>query len=200
MRTLEDARVTAREHLAGLGDRWAHVQAVGRLAEELLDAGLVGEEVVCAAWLHDVGYSSTSAATGFHPVDGARVLMNDGWSDEVVGLVAHHTGASEEAAERGLSDDLGALPMPSPELLDAITLIDLSVGPDGSLTRPRERVAEILDRYAAGDPVHAAVTRSRDRLLASAERARNFLELSDDWPLVAGQGVGDAESHRGVEF
>lgn len=146
MRTLEHARVTAKEHLADLGHRWAHVQAVGRMAEELLDAGLVGEDVACAAWLHDVGYSSAAASTGFHPLDGAHVLMSDGWPDEVVGLVAHHTGAAEEAAERGLSAELEGLPAPSAEQLDAITLIDLSVAPDGSLTRPRERVAEILDR------------------------------------------------------
>ena len=51
------ARRLAAEQLASLGDRWAHVQAVGGLAEDLLKAGLVSERVAVAAWLHDVGYA-----------------------------------------------------------------------------------------------------------------------------------------------
>ena len=200
MSPLEEARATAQEYLADRGDRWAHVRTVGRLAEGLLDQGLITEAVACAAWLHDIGYATAARATGFHPVDGARVLVAHNWSEEVVGLVAHHTGAAEEAVERNLVSELATLPLPTPEQLDAITLIDLSVAPDGSLTQPHERIAEILRRYVVGDPVHTAVTRSSDRLLASAERARKRLRLSDDWPLAASQSVGDPEPHRGVDL
>ena len=200
MGSLTEARVLAKEYLADLGDRWAHVQTVGRLAEELLDGELISESVACAAWLHDIGYATAVSATGFHPVDGARLLAANHWPEEVVGLVAHHTGAAEESVERDLVAELETLPSPSSDDLDAITLIDLSVAPDGSLTRPIERVAEILNRYPVGDPVYTAVTRSSDRLLASAERARKRLRLSDDWPLATSQSVGDAESHRGVDF
>lgn len=186
MRTLDDAREVAKVHLAGLGERWAHVLAVGRLAEALLDAGRVDEQVVCAAWLHDVGYSPELLVTGFHPLDGARFLAEHGWPDKVVGLVAHHTGAMQEAVERGLVGELLALPHPSDEQLEEITLIDLSVGPGGSLTMPQARLDEILGRYNPDHPVHAAVERSLARLLDAAERARIRLGLADDWPLVSG--------------
>lgn len=184
VQTLDGAKRLAKEYLADLGDRWAHVQTVGHLAEGLLDDELVSEEVACAAWLHDVGYSPSVDVTGFHPLDGARLLASHGWPENVVGLVAHHTGASDEAIERNLLSEFEALPVPTPEQLDEITLIDLSVAPDGSLTTPKERIREILGRYMEGDPVHAAVTHSGDRLLVSAERARKRLGLPDDWPLI----------------
>ena len=59
--------------------RWAHVCGVARRAEELagllrLDAA-AGELLVCAAWLHDIGYAPLLAGRpAFHPVDGARFL------------------------------------------------------------------------------------------------------------------------------
>ena len=52
-----------------------------------------------------------------------------------MGLVAHHTGARYEAEERGLAAER-ALPEPSASNLDLMTFVDLSVGPDGTLTTP----------------------------------------------------------------
>lgn len=110
----------------------------------------------------------------------------------MVALVAHHTGARFEAEERGLADELETLPSPPREDLDALTLIDLVVGPTGELTTPGHRIEEILTRYGPSDPVHRAVTRSRPSLLASAARARGRLGLSDEWPLRATEGVLEA--------
>ena len=182
----------AADRLGGLGRRWAHVQGVGRLAESLAARGAVSADVVAAAWLHDVGYAPTVVRTGFHPLDGARFLQEQGAAPGVVSIVAWHTGARFEAEERGLIDELEALPSADRDELDALTLIDLVVGPGGELTTPERRVDEILSRYAEGDPVHRAVTRSRPELLASAARARANLGLSDDWPLASGEGVLEA--------
>ncbi|MCL1871374.1 MAG: hypothetical protein FWF90_13305 [Promicromonosporaceae bacterium] len=172
----------AAEYLSGLGRRWRHVQAVGQRADELGSAGLISPDVVAAAWLHDLGYAEELMMTGFHPLDGATFLVEEGADAEVVGLVAFHTGAWSEAEERELFADLAKMPRPDPENLDALTLLDLTTGPDGSPTDPETRIEEILSRYPASNPVHRAVTRSRDELLASARRARRRLALPDDWP------------------
>jgi hypothetical protein len=188
----ENARTIATEHLSGLGRRWAHAQMVGTVADALVGEGTLSADVAAAAWLHDVGYAPALVTTGLHPLDGAAYLAREGAPDDLVGLVAHHTGAVFEAEERGLSDELAALPRPDPEALDALTLIDLVVGPDGALTSPEARVAEILTRYGPDHPVHRAVTRSRPALLAMAARARSRLGLSDVWPVGAVESVGQA--------
>jgi hypothetical protein len=108
---------------------------------------------------------------------------------EVVALVAHHTGASFEAEERGLQESLAAMPAADPGDLDVLTLLDLVSAPDGSLTDPETRIAEIVSRYPVTSPVHRAVSRSRVALIASAERARAQLELPDEWPTIAVEGV-----------
>ncbi|MCF4123220.1 HD domain-containing protein [Antribacter sp. KLBMP9083] len=173
----------ARRFLADLGGRWLHVQSVGRLADQLAaDAGLP-DDVRAAAWLHDVGYAPDLSLTGFHPLDGAVYLTECGAPTEVVGLVAWHTGAVWEAAERGLSDKLARMPVPSAKWLDVVTLIDLVNGPDGVATTPEKRVAEILSRYDSSHPVHRAVKFSAPELLASSARARATLGLPDEWPL-----------------
>jgi hypothetical protein len=174
------ARELARSCLHGTGDRWLHVQAVGRFAEELRARGFdVSEAVVMAAWLHDVGYGESVAATGFHPVDGANWLEGLGLPPGVVALVAHHSGARFEAEERGLGDVLARFPEPDRDQLDVLTLIDMSTSPTGRRISVQERLAEILKRYPADDPVHRAVSRSRSYLGDSANRAAERLGLAD---------------------
>jgi putative nucleotidyltransferase with HDIG domain len=173
------ARRLAAEHLSTLGPRWTHVQAVGVLAEGLAKVGLVGEVVAVAAWLHDVGYGTAVQVSGFHSLDGAWYLRGIDAPDAVVALVARHTGAEFEAAERGLLAELSELPTADPDNLDVLTLVDLVVGPDGHLTTPVDRIREIGSRYAADDPVYRAVSRSSSELLAAAARARGRLRLAD---------------------
>ena len=178
----ELAPKVAAEYLSGLGRRWSHVVAVGRLADHLAAAGMLSDAVAAAAWLHDLGYAEELIATGFHPLDGAAFLEEEGAPAEVVGLVAHHTGADTEAEERGLERLLDDMPAGDPVELDIVTLLDLVTAPDGSVTDPETRIDEILSRYPASSPVHRSVARSRGELLASAERARRELGLSDEWP------------------
>lgn len=177
MWTPERARKVATEFLSGLGRRWEHVRAVGELAENLGESGAIEDEVVMAAWLHDLGYAEELQFTGFHPLDGARYLADEGAPSEVVALVAHHTGAAYEAQERGLAAELNLMPTPAPDALDALTLLDLVTSPDGRRIDPADRVAEILARYPESSPVFRAVARSGDALVAAADRARARLGL-----------------------
>lgn len=73
--------------------RWAHVQAVAAKAENLRPImGHEADVLVAAAWLHDVGYASSAADSGFHPSDGARLLRSLGADPRLCGLVAYHSG------------------------------------------------------------------------------------------------------------
>ncbi|MGB3684781.1 MAG: HD domain-containing protein [Ornithinimicrobium sp.] len=195
MWSTERAPELAAEHLQELGDRWRHVQTVGTLAESLVDACFLPEDVWCAAWLHDIGYSFTAHVTGLHSLDGAHYLSDLGAPCEVVALVGWHTGAAFEAEERGLRGVLAQLPEPDPTKLDALTLLDLVSAPDGTVTTPQERIDEILERYGPGEAVHKAVSRSGRALLTSADRARTSFGLSDMWPIGVLDSVREAQAH-----
>lgn len=101
------ARELSRSLLeAELPRRWAHCQGVARRAE--IVASVVSNsapDVVAAAWLHDIGYTSALVDTGFRPIDGARYLRRIGFGNaRLWTLVAHHTYAMIEAEERGIAD------------------------------------------------------------------------------------------------
>src|ERR1700722_10881683 len=103
------AEQTARNLLSEpLPRRWAHVQGVAATARTL--ASVLGPDtdlVTAAAWLHDIGYAPALADTGFHPLDGARYLRDSEHADaELCRLVAYHSGAINEADERGLAAEL----------------------------------------------------------------------------------------------
>lgn len=201
MWSVDRSKELARELVLGMGSRWSHLVSVGHKAERLAESSdLVSDDLVSAAWLHDIGYAPPLADSRMHAIDGARALQRLAAPIAVVGLVAHHTGAGIEAEERGLLDEWRELPTPDPHDLDILNLIDLSTSPTGQEVRDVDRIAEILGRYEEGHPVHRAVTRSQHELLASSARAKRVLGLPDNWPLVAGKGMADAQPHRGVEL
>lgn len=129
------------------------------------------DEVVSAAWLHDIGYSPEIGHTRFHPLDGARYLRDEGWPEIVVNLVAHHSGARFEAKQRGLADKLAEFPFPDGPLLDALAFADLTTGPAGEPLTYDERISEILSRYPEDDPVHQAWLEAEPVLRESVQRA-----------------------------
>jgi hypothetical protein len=95
--------------------------------------------IVDAAWLHDIGHSPAVSSSGFHPLDGARWLREQGFSMDTCSLVAWHTGAIHEARERGLEDELRAeFATPAPSALDALTWADLTSSPTGDIVSPTE--------------------------------------------------------------
>jgi hypothetical protein len=170
---VEDARSASSLARALLEDelprRWAHTQGVARQAAGLhaeldQDAALVE----AAAWLHDVGYAAPLVASGFHPLDGARYLRDQGFGDRRLWtLVARHTCAEIEARARGLGDVL-AEEFPSsevsPHLLAALTYCDMTTGPDGTEVDVEERITEILARYSPEDVVHRAIAQAAPTL------------------------------------
>lgn len=175
---VEAARQIAADFLAeALPRRWSHTMAVAAAA-----AGLAGalapeaaDEIVCAAWLHDIGYAPDLIDTGFHPLDGAAYLAADipggkRVPTEVAALVAHHTGAAFEARERGLQDALAGYPEPDEAKLAILSCADLCTGPDGAPLDPDGRISEVLARYPADHPVHRAITKSGPVLVAQSRR------------------------------
>jgi putative nucleotidyltransferase with HDIG domain len=149
--------------LEPLDQRWKHVQGVAARAAELAPALDVTERetLTTAAWLHDIGYAPDIARTGFHPLDGARFLRDEGWPPEVVNLVAHHSGARYEGAERGLAEELAEFPFELTDLQDALDAADLTTGPDGEPVTFAERMDEIAARYPPDDPVARFWPRAR---------------------------------------
>ena len=174
------ARREAEARLSGQSRRLAHVRGVAAAAERLsrrFDAQ-TADCLVAAAWLHDIGYVPSVRRTGFHPLDGAVFVRSAGFGELVASLVAFHTGASAEAAERGVSG-LSAFREPPRDVLDALTFCDLTTGPDGSVVSPEVRLREVLERYGPDDPVHRAVDSSRGELLAAVGRVRGWSSPSD---------------------
>jgi hypothetical protein len=128
--------------------------------------------VTAAAWLHDIGYAPALHGCGFHPIDGARYLRDVERADPLLcRLVAHHSCARIEAAERGLADDLVCEFKPAARgLSDALIYCDMTTGPEGQPMTVEERFAEIHDRYGPDHVVTRALARSAPELAAAAAR------------------------------
>jgi predicted hydrolase (HD superfamily) len=173
----DDASALAQHHLARLGRRWDHVQAVAARAE-VLSVAVPNDEVatlVASAWLHDIGYSPEIDQTHFHPLDGARYLWREGWPNRIVCLVAHHSGARFEAAERGLSEELDEFPFADDAVLDALVTADLTTGPSGERLTYEARIREILARYEPGHAVHRTWTKAAPIMREAIERTEQRL-------------------------
>ena len=183
---VDRARELARDLLAeALPRRWAHVQGVARQADRVA-AGLgePGSALIAAAWLHDIGYADAVKDTGFHPLDGGRYLRRMGMDEEIVRLVAHHSCALLEAAERGLDGELAAeFPPGNPILTDALCFADMTTSPDGEPVEPDDRLAEIQERYGSGDVVTRFIERARPDILAAVARTRERLAAADVQPI-----------------
>ncbi|MGW1978643.1 HD domain-containing protein [Streptomyces sp. NPDC001889] len=164
---------------ATLPRRWSHSQGVAARAAELgyvlgKDANLLK----AAATLHDIGYAPRLAATGFHPLDGARFLRDQHGADErLVRLVANHSFALLEAEERGLRKTLEAeFPLlEEPLVVDALVYCDMTTTPDGEQTTAQERVAEILGRYGTDSLVGRFIGRAAPEIFAAVERVEAAL-------------------------
>lgn len=163
---------------ASLPRRWRHVQAVAIKADRI-SSGLPADDadiLVSSAWLHDIGYAPSLVSTELHALDGARFLRREGFPERVCGLVAHHSCARFEAAERGLGEELAAefTDEHSPAR-DALWYADMTTGPDGESLEVADRLDEVRRRYgpdhlvtrfwAHAEPTLAdAVRRTEERL------------------------------------
>ncbi len=152
--------------------RWSHVQGVGRRAEAI--AHVVGDDdvtLICAAWLHDIGYAPPLAKTGLHALDGARYLRDAARAENrLCRLIAHHSGAIFEARNRGLADDL-MIEFPPVEGIaaDGLTFCDMTTSPDGGLIDAESRLDEIISRYGEDDIVATSIREARPYIRQSVQ-------------------------------
>lgn len=166
------ARLLAEQRLAEvLPVRWQHSQAVAAAASEYAaNVGLDPDTVVAAAWLHDVGYAPDLADAGFHPVDGARFLRREGWPEEVVNLVAHHSCSRVEAGLRGLESALAEFEDVPGLQRDVLWASDATTGPDGTRLDVEDRICEVVERYGRDSLVAACMLTIAPELRAAVTR------------------------------
>jgi hypothetical protein len=140
-----------------------------RADRELLEA---------AALLHDVGYAPVIAHTGFHPLDGARYLQDEGVERRLCALVAHHSFAYCEAELRGLSAELCEWVDEQTPLRDALWWADMTTSPDGRPVTFDERIKEIQDRYGPQDLVTFFIRQAEPELRGAVERTHERLRAA----------------------
>lgn len=170
------ARRSACELLIDQPRRLAHSIATGDRATVItrVISGLSVNLVVQAAYLHDIGYAGGLRVTGCHSLDGARWLAGRGES-ELAGLVAHHSAATFEVAERRLdhflSDYLAGRQVDS----DVLTYCDMTTGPAGEPMILDERIADIRRRYPETTHVRRAIEKGLPDLRAAVGRVEMLL-------------------------
>src|SRR6266568_1929976 len=192
MTQAEWAEATARRLLAkSLPRRWVHTQGVAATARTLTPiVGRDSDLLTAAAWLHDIGYAPGVASTGFHPLDGARHLRDsEGATGTLCRLVAYHSCAINEAAERGLARELLAEFQPARrDLADALTYCDMTTSPDGQRMPVGRRLAEIRARYGPDHLVSRAITRSAPELTSAVARVTSRQACSAEAHVMAAAG------------
>lgn len=166
--------------LASVGDRWPHVKAVAARADELSQAVPVDDRelLIVAAWWHDLGYAPGLLDTGMHQVDGARFLEAMHYPDRLASLVAHHSAAEYEAAERGLDQALRHWPREDSAVADALWTADMTTGPRGERLSYNERYAEIMSRYETDSIVGRAMTAARPLIIRAIEDTETRLSAA----------------------
>ena len=180
------AATNAERLLPPLGNRWRHVRQVAEEARRVVAAVPPDDHdlLVAAAYLHDIGYAPTLAATGFHPLDGARWIRDSGRSVRLARLVAHHSCAVFEARVRGLADSLMAEFEPEESATyDALVYCDLTTGPTGETLPFEGRVREIRERYGPDHEVTIALNSSYSSLAACCRRTLTRLASASPQPM-----------------
>ncbi|WP_082404827.1 HD domain-containing protein [Saccharothrix sp. NRRL B-16348] len=168
----------AEDRLAdSLPRRWVHVQGVATRAgvARRLFVGQDHELLTAAAVLHDVGYAPDLALTGFHPLDGARYLEQQGFPERLCALVAHHSCACREAELRGLSAELASWEDEQSAVRDALWWADMTTSPDGETMTVGDRLGEIHKRYGPKDVVTVFIKQAEPELRAAVERTEDRL-------------------------
>jgi hypothetical protein len=128
-----------------------------------------------AAVLHDVGYAPDVVGSGFHPLDGARLLRSLGAAERLCGLVAHHSCAIVEARLRGLEDELAEFVDEGGVVRDALWCCDLTTSPVGEAMLVTDRLDEIVTRYGRDHVVSQFIHLARSELLGAVERTQERL-------------------------
>ena len=166
------ARDLAAQIMREYPDRLRHLAAVAARADALsvtVPTDMV-DALVASAWLHDIGYAPALRQTGFHPLDGATYLRQEGWPDDVCALVAHHSGSRFVARINGLDGSLGKFEFAEDAASDVLTSADNTAGQDGSLVKMTERLREKMQRHGPDSPGALANPERDDYIRAAARR------------------------------
>ncbi len=159
--------------------RYEHSRGVAQQATRA--AGLVQlpvderRRLLCAAWLHDVGYGLPG---GYHPTAGARALRLAG-HEELARLVAHHSSAALRAQMLGLPSVEAEFPFPvgtDRGLLDLLDVSDLTTGPRGERIDPATRLRGVADRHGPDSPSVRMLVANVNRLGAQPD-TRSLVEI-----------------------
>jgi hypothetical protein len=176
---MEWARSQVELRLSALGRRYTHSLAVAERAAEIGEV-VVGRDapsLILAGLLHDIGYAPELSTTGFHPLDGARFLRDQGYAT-IAPLVAHHTGARNEAKLRFLPELEDEFTFPDSLLERALTYCDLTVDPEGRRTNVAAPAAEIVRRYGDHHVVSRGVLLGLPEFLAIEDEIEGILSES----------------------
>ncbi|MGV0744408.1 HD domain-containing protein [Mycolicibacterium sp. XJ870] len=173
----EKARELATHMMREYPDRLSHLTGVAARCEAL--SATVGpseiDALIAAGWLHDIGYLPWLRRSGFHPLDGALHLRDEGWPEPICALVAHHSGSRFVARVRGLDESLSAFEFTDDECSDALTVADNTTRQDGSFVTVSERLREKLQRHGPDSPGGLANPGRDDYIRAATARVRNRL-------------------------
>lgn len=161
--------------LHALPERWRHTCGVAARATDLADTVVPADRgvLIAAAWLHDIGYARPTRHTGFHPVDGGRYLLENGWEPRIAALVAHHSGARFVADHAGLGPLLRPFDREDGPVSDALTYADQTVGPWGRSMTTNDRITEAITRHGPDSPIARARADRVPYLLAVAHRVEH---------------------------
>lgn len=161
----DQAERLASELLSAQPVRWRHVEAVAQRAATIASEVAPDEAdlLVASAWLHDIGYAEQLVVTGFHHLDGAAYLAENGES-RLAGLVAYHSAGLEEARLRGLDREMGAFADEGSVVSQAVTYCDLTTRVGGRPVGLDDRIADVRARYGDEHVVTRALVTARPRL------------------------------------
>lgn len=172
------ARALAADVLRDDSSAYEHASRTARLAASLGQRAATARahEVTAAAWLHDIGYAPRLRRTGFHPLDGALFLMNDGWPERIVRLVAHHSLAVLEAPFYGVGHHFGVIEPVTGVDADILTTADLLGGAGDTPPSLVQRLDAMRSADEAADLVPPDVRKERYAgLLAAHARVSTLL-------------------------
>jgi HD domain-containing protein len=176
MRLRDRAAILAESKLHEVPRRLRHVRGVAvRAAAAIPLFPAEADLLIASALLHDIGYSADLTKTGFHPLDGARFLKEEGFPGRLCALVAHHSCAYREAGLRNLSADLTEWQDEETVLRDALWWADMTTSPDGDPVAFDRRIDEIQERYGSEDVVTFFIRQAKPELQAAVERTEQRL-------------------------
>jgi hypothetical protein len=127
----------------------------------------------CAALLHDIGYWQPIATTGFHPVDGANFLKEQG-QEILADLIIGHSCSPEEGKLMGFD----GIEQSKTLIGKLITYWDVQVKQGGEVVSYKERFEDIINRYGVDSIVGRANILAKPRIEAIVNEIDQLLAHS----------------------